>query len=165
MRDYTLIALQTPLGVVAINRRKVPFRGMWNLIGGKVEPGETPLAGAVRETFEESGVRLDTQRFQQVGTLDWVVDGQSIGMIYLFTASIGSELSLPRMTREGLLAALDPAWLGARDNQGAVPDVKEVLPRMLSGRTDMDLVAHYRGNDFIAIVDYEGGTRHDSNRP
>lgn len=157
MQAYTLIALNTPLGVVAINRRKVPFKGMWNLIGGKVEPEEQPLAGAARETFEETGVRLETQRFTAVGVMDWVVDGDVIGVIHLFTASIGAELQLPRMTREGLLAALDPEWLGAPDNQGAIPDVHAVLPLMLSGRTGMTLAAHYQGDTFIKLTDSEGG--------
>ncbi len=151
MKTYTLISLMTPLGVVAINRRKPPFVGMWNLIGGKVEPNETILAGAVRETHEETGVLLAAERFTALGVLDWVVDGELIGLIYLFTASIGDELALPRMTREGLLAALDPDWLSLPTNLGAVPDVKEVLPRMMSGQTDLALVARYAGDDLLAV--------------
>ncbi|WP_155286779.1 NUDIX domain-containing protein [Lacticaseibacillus zhaodongensis] len=151
MKNYTLIALQTPVGVVVINRRKIPFKGMWNLIGGKVEPGEDILTGAVRETFEESGVRLDAERFTKLGVMDWRIDGELVGKIYLFTVRIGSELALPRMTREGLLAALDPEWLAAPDNQGTIPDLIEVLPQMMSGRTDLDLTANYAGDDFIGL--------------
>ncbi|WDF82291.1 NUDIX domain-containing protein [Lacticaseibacillus pabuli] len=161
MRDYTLIALLTPVGIVAINRRKVPFQGRWNLIGGKVEPGESHLTGAARETFEESGVRLPELRFTALGVMNWMIDGQSQGNIYLYTARVGEELALPRMTREGLLAALDPLWLCSRDNQGVIPDLTEVLPRMMSGRVHLDLVAHYHGDQFTALVDYEGGSADD----
>ncbi|MCI1283392.1 MAG: NUDIX domain-containing protein [Lacticaseibacillus songhuajiangensis] len=152
MKDYTLIALQTPVGVVAINRRKVPFRGMWNLIGGKVEPGEQRLTGAARETFEETGVRLDEARFTELGKMDWVIDDQLVGTIYLYSAVIGDELQLPRMTREGLLAALDPDWLALPDNQGSIPDMHAVLPLMMSGKTGMQLTARYAGDDFLELT-------------
>lgn len=33
--------------------------GFWELPGGKIEPGEHPLAGAVREVLEETGIELD----------------------------------------------------------------------------------------------------------
>jgi 8-oxo-dGTP pyrophosphatase MutT (NUDIX family) len=30
----------------------------WFTVGGGLEPGETPVAGAIRETYEETGLRL-----------------------------------------------------------------------------------------------------------
>ncbi|WP_127848431.1 NUDIX domain-containing protein [Lacticaseibacillus hulanensis] len=147
VKKYTLVSMLTPLGVVAINRRKPPFRGMWNLIGGKVEKGETLLACAARETHEETGVLLPEYRFTSLGVLDWYVDGELVGLIYLYSAKVGDELGLPRVTREGLLASVDPSWLSAPDNQGAVPDARAVLPAMLSGRSNLHLVARYTGDE------------------
>jgi 8-oxo-dGTP diphosphatase len=34
------------------------FRGQWELPGGRIDPGETPLQAAVRELHEESGLHL-----------------------------------------------------------------------------------------------------------
>ncbi|MGC5013668.1 NUDIX hydrolase [Streptosporangium sp. DT93] len=34
------------------------FRGEWELPGGRIDPGETPLQAAVRELHEESGLLL-----------------------------------------------------------------------------------------------------------
>tara|TARA_Y100000310_G_scaffold334647_1_gene414874 strand:- start:263 stop:667 length:405 start_codon:yes stop_codon:yes gene_type:complete len=39
--------------------------GKWALPGGKVEPGETPLQAAVRETKEE--MNLDVKKLKQLG--------------------------------------------------------------------------------------------------
>ena len=45
-----------------IYRNKKPndmHEGKWNGLGGKFEPGETPEACAIREIYEESGLRVD----------------------------------------------------------------------------------------------------------
>ncbi len=37
-------------------RKKQPNRGLWSPPGGKLEPGESPIAGAMRELHEETGL-------------------------------------------------------------------------------------------------------------
>lgn len=37
-------------------RSKEPYKGMYNFVGGKVEPGETNNEAAYRELFEETGI-------------------------------------------------------------------------------------------------------------
>jgi 8-oxo-dGTP diphosphatase len=37
------------------------FGGTWGAPGGKLDPSETPLAAALRETEEETGIRLSEQ--------------------------------------------------------------------------------------------------------
>ncbi len=39
-----------------------PRREMWQHPGGNMDPGETPWQTAVRETFEETGIRVAEQR-------------------------------------------------------------------------------------------------------
>src|SRR5690606_42109346 len=36
-----------------------PHRSWWFTVGGGIDPGETPHQAAVRELFEETGLRLD----------------------------------------------------------------------------------------------------------
>lgn len=40
-------------------RTKDPYKGKFNLVGGKIEPGEDGLAAAYRELKEETGISRD----------------------------------------------------------------------------------------------------------
>lgn len=37
----------------------VPLAGLWEFPGGKIQPGETPAAAAVRECLEETGLTVE----------------------------------------------------------------------------------------------------------
>jgi len=37
----------------------VPLAGLWEFPGGKIQPGETPEAAAVRECLEETGLAIE----------------------------------------------------------------------------------------------------------
>ncbi|HDI74746.1 MAG TPA: NUDIX hydrolase, partial [Thermoprotei archaeon] len=45
--------------IVLIKRSKDPFKGYWALPGGFVEYGETVEEAAIREAFEETGIRIE----------------------------------------------------------------------------------------------------------
>jgi 8-oxo-dGTP pyrophosphatase MutT (NUDIX family) len=53
-------------------RSSVPaHNGLLNGLGGKMEPGETSLQGAVREFNEESGLAISDHRFVYRGLFAW----------------------------------------------------------------------------------------------
>ena len=45
--------------VLLIERGKPPLTGVWSLPGGRIEPGETATAAALRELAEETGVAAE----------------------------------------------------------------------------------------------------------
>jgi 8-oxo-dGTP diphosphatase len=42
--------------ILMCKRRKSPYKGLYNLVGGKIEHGETGEAAAYRELMEETGI-------------------------------------------------------------------------------------------------------------
>ncbi|MBP3704251.1 MAG: NUDIX domain-containing protein [Clostridia bacterium] len=58
MRGYNLIAVvnEDSSAWLMCRRSKDPYKGMYNLVGGKIEPGEDGLDAAYRELFEETGI-------------------------------------------------------------------------------------------------------------
>jgi 8-oxo-dGTP diphosphatase len=58
MKGYNVILIynKTFDQLLMCKRRKDPYKGLNNLIGGKIEPGEDGLAAAYRELFEETGI-------------------------------------------------------------------------------------------------------------
>lgn len=81
---FTLCFLTRGDQVLMLHRRKAPNRGLWNGVGGHLEPGESPLAGCLREVWEETGLRITAARFG--GLVTWEGFEAPPGGLYLFTA-------------------------------------------------------------------------------
>lgn len=58
MQGYNLIAVFSPDGakVLMCRRIKEPYKGLFNFVGGKIEPDENGETAAYRELFEETGI-------------------------------------------------------------------------------------------------------------
>lgn len=53
------VALDPAGRLLMVERGQPPSAGTWSLPGGRVEPGETMAAAAVREAFEETGLTIE----------------------------------------------------------------------------------------------------------
>ncbi|MFD1486127.1 NUDIX domain-containing protein [Lacticaseibacillus baoqingensis] len=148
VKAYTIVLVQTPVGYLLINRAKPPYQGLWNGLGGKVEPNETPSAGAIREVAEECGLVLPA--VTACGLVHWLVDDRLQGELYLFSGVSTSMPSLPQATREGVLAAFDRQWLTASQNQGLVPDLAAMLPLFWAGQAG-EYLSHFAGERFLGL--------------
>ena len=58
MQGYNVIAVFSPdeSKMLMCKRVKDPYKGLYNMVGGKIEPGEIGYMAAFRELFEESGI-------------------------------------------------------------------------------------------------------------
>lgn len=58
MKEYNVIVVfdQSEEKVLLCRRRKEPYKGLSNFVGGKIEPGEDGLHAAYRELWEETSI-------------------------------------------------------------------------------------------------------------
>ncbi len=83
-------------------RNKPPNQGLWNGVGGHIEPGETPYESCMREIEEETGLKPEKLNFG--GILTWKGFEIEEGGLFIFTASAPDGDPLP--TPEGKLSWL-----------------------------------------------------------
>lgn len=62
------LRLETKAGVVLIV--KATYKDYWTLPGGFIDLHETPKAAAIRETLEETGIKIDPKTVEFVAVID-----------------------------------------------------------------------------------------------
>jgi 8-oxo-dGTP diphosphatase len=78
-------------------------KGKWNFPGGKADNGETPEQAAIRETFEETGLKID--KLEKVAYLKFYDWGELAFDCYVYKA--GSFSGKLHETEEGPLKWFD----------------------------------------------------------
>ena len=104
---YTLCFLTRGEDVLMLHRQNPPNQGLWNGVGGRLEPGEQPLDGILREVREETGFVLSGARFG--GVLTWDGFETPPGGLYLFTAE--APACEPQECAEGELSWKPRSWV------------------------------------------------------
>ncbi|MBR1864074.1 MAG: NUDIX domain-containing protein [Ruminococcus sp.] len=76
VQGYNCIMVLDPGGgkLLMCRRRKDPYKGLKNLVGGKIEPGEDHLDAAYRELWEESGLGREDVTLTRLMTFDYPLD-------------------------------------------------------------------------------------------
>ena len=62
-KTAAMVILRHQEEFLLLKRAKMPNQGMYVPVGGKLEPYERPLAAAVRETFEETGIQVNQLKY------------------------------------------------------------------------------------------------------
>lgn len=110
--------------VLLVERGRDPQRGRWSAPGGRVEPGESLEEAAVRETLEETGLRVVVER--ELWTVRVPAGDEREYEVHGFAASVVG----------GLLAAGDDAaavrWV-ASDELHELPLTTDLLDLVRSG--------------------------------
>jgi len=97
-------------GKLLLQRTQSPFQGSWNLPAGYVESDESPLEAVVRETYEETGLRVEVEGL--VDVYFFADDPRGNGLLIVYECRpVGGEL---RASQE----AINPTFFAAR----AIPE-------------------------------------------
>lgn len=123
MYKYTVCFVKNENNILMLNREKSPIMGVWNGVGGKIEKGETPDEGALREVFEETGIRVE--RYFSKGTVSWETSTGELDGIYVYLYEVTNHLKLetPNKTREGILDWKSIDWILNPNNLGIAEKV------------------------------------------
>ena len=117
--------------IALINRNKAPFKGMWNALGGHLEKNETIQECAIREIYEESGIKVDN--IKVISKCSWNIDDD---IFYAFVSELDDNFDTsiyPLKINEGIVDFKDIDWIIAKDNEGVVPDLKLFIADIQSG--------------------------------
>ena len=107
-----------------LRRRRAPNAGMWNAIGGKIEPGEDPFAACIREVGEETALSISAPVLRVLLVVTVRETGE-LWVIYVFHAP--APAGEPAASDEGELE-----WVGATElpHRRTPADFPLILPRL-----------------------------------
>jgi 8-oxo-dGTP diphosphatase len=108
--------------ILLIRRGTEPGRGLWSVPGGRVEPGETTAEAAVRETHEETGLRVVVEGL--AGTVERAGPNGEVFVIDDHVASVAVDAD-PEAVRAGDDAD-EVRWVDA-DQLAELPCVEGLL--------------------------------------
>ncbi len=80
MRGYNVIAVFAPdrRTMLMCRRVKEPYKGLLNMVGGKIEGGEDGFTAAYRELFEETGITKDDIRLTHLMDFSYPLCGEYV---------------------------------------------------------------------------------------
>lgn len=156
---YTLIFLRHQDKILMLNTVKGMWMGMWNGVGGKIENGETPLEGALREVFEETGIRVDNLDFQTVVTWE-VIDENESGGMYIYTFNLKDITKVAKTPyyspgKEGILDWKSIDWIFDERNQGVIKNIKTFLYDILKGNVYKRYHCIYQDHTLLEVKTYD----------
>jgi len=140
---FTLCFLTRADQVLLLKRRFPPNQGLWNGVGGHLEPGERPLEACLREVREETGYVLTQARFG--GVLTWSGFEIPAGGLYLFTAD--APAGEPTLCAEGVLEWHSRSWFF--NSPEVVSNLHTVGPALLSGAPPQEYYFEYSAGQIV----------------
>ena len=125
------------------------FPGWLMLPGGKHEHNETPLQAAIRETFEETGIKVSSPQLRVVAT-HYHEYRPKVYLVYIFQASkyVGK---LVDRSEEG-----EPIWIETKkalSDPKLYPDLKRHIDIVLKSSNEGVIFTYHRFNSKLEIIE------------
>ncbi|HAX03089.1 MAG: hypothetical protein A2Y45_06620 [Tenericutes bacterium GWC2_34_14] len=154
MYTYTLAFIKKGSQILMINREKKPWKGCWNGLGGKLQPGENGIQSVIRELFEETGYHIHESIIKDSGYLTWnSFDANGQGLyIYLIDGYHLPLLATPLQTSEGILDWKEVDWIIDPTNLGVAHNISSFLPYVLSSDLRYHYHCHFEGDRLISVT-------------
>lgn len=157
MKNTTLIYIERDHKYLMMYRGRKPDdpnAGKWIGIGGKIEEGETPEECALRETYEETGIRLISVSFR--GIVFFINTRYETEYMYLYTSSDFDQ----DIHGEGISGEMDagaPVLTDCDEGELHWIDMDEVgsLPLWEGDRVFLDLLKS-GSSPFLLTLRYDG---------
>jgi 8-oxo-dGTP pyrophosphatase MutT (NUDIX family) len=150
--DFVQVTLVDPRGRVLMQERdeQAPvWPELWCFPGGGLDEGEQPVAGAVRELAEETGVALAPEELTDLGRFELVTDDRGTFQFHAFVARTTlSDRDIE--CREGRqMVFVDPQHL---DRLDLVRSTALVAPRLTAWIADHPVAPAADERRFAAVV-------------
>lgn len=124
--EYVLVHAKVkwhePMVLLVLKKRPSWMEGRLNLVGGKVEKGETPQQAALRELKEESGFEVKDDMISKLG----IILGVNC-IVHCFSASVGDKIDPKPRDEEDELVAWH-YWEKAKDDYRLMPNLRIIIP-------------------------------------
>ncbi len=158
---YTICFCRKDDRILMLYRLRSPNEGRWNGLGGKLEEAKAPLAGVIREIYEEAGLDLHAaNEVRFAGLVTWEIDSgadptrPSRGM-YAFVAELSPDQAIwpdERHIPEGRLCWQPVEWVCDPQNPAVVANIPYFLPRMLSQSGPVEYYCEYQAGKFSQVI-------------
>ncbi len=77
--------------ILMCKRKKEPYKGKFNLVGGKVEPGEDKLHAAYRELKEETGITENDIKLTNIMNFQYIMQNMELEV---YVGKLDKEIKL-----------------------------------------------------------------------
>ena len=113
--------------LLLLERAKQLFHGMEDLPGGKLEAGELPIPGLIREIKEET--QLDVNQLLHVATHEWEGPDGTHYLEYLYCALINTKKVIPNPDEHSSFR-----WVALEHLESSKihPKIKELILALMS---------------------------------